>query len=111
MLTAATVALLCAQGLAIAAPSEAPQAATQASAPSQGSDENSYPEDKVPQIATGEASKAWLGGQARRQQASKTRQTLSGPVMQAVHERYVKSFTVDIPPTDKLRPDMPQTRR
>lgn len=62
---------------------------------------NWHPEPFVPPpeppIADGTASKSWLMAQGARQQASKTRQTLSGPVMGKVYERYVKSFTIPIP--------------
>ena len=58
----------------------------------------------------GTATRAWLGKQAQRQDASKTRQTQSGPVMTAVHDRYVKSFTNDIPSTNSLRTTVPTSR-
>lgn len=64
-----------------AAPEPARPAATSASASA-----------SAPIIASGRQSRAWLDQQAGRQQASRTRQTLSGPVMSKVHERYVNSF-------------------
>ena len=39
----------------------------------------------------------WVAAQGQREQASATRQTLSGPVMRRVHDRYLKSFEQDIP--------------
>lgn len=50
-----------------------------------------------PAIASGNSTKAWLAAQGSRQDASETRQTLSGPVLSKVHERYVKSFTMPVP--------------
>jgi len=50
------------------------------------------------------------GAQASRKQASATRQTLSGPVLSAVHERYVKSFAQPVEPTP-IRADMPPSSR
>lgn len=58
----------------------------------------SAPTDSPPE-AVGTQSRQWLSSQAQRQQASTTRQTLSGPAMKAVHERYVCSFTTPIEPT------------
>lgn len=58
----------------------------------------SAPTDSPPE-AVGTQSRQWLSSQAQRQQASTTRQTLSGPAMKAVHERYVRSFTTPIEPT------------
>lgn len=45
----------------------------------------------------GQDTHRWLDSQASRKQASTTRQTLSGPVMEKVHERYVNSFTNPVP--------------
>jgi hypothetical protein len=47
----------------------------------------------------GEQSKAWLGAQARREQASKNRPSISGPVMSRVNQRYLNSFTTRAEPT------------
>lgn len=58
----------------------------------------SAPTDLPPE-PVGTQSRQWLSSQAQRQQASATRQTLSGPAMKAVHERYVRSFTTPIEPT------------
>jgi hypothetical protein len=61
-------------------------------------------------VGKGDATRAWLGAQASRKQASGTRQTLSGPVMSKVHERYAKSFAIEIERTP-IRADMPNTNR
>jgi hypothetical protein len=61
-------------------------------------------------LGKGDGTRAWLGAQASRKQASSTRQTLSGPVMSKVHERYVKSFGQEIDRTP-IRADMPNTTR
>jgi hypothetical protein len=63
------------------------------------SEETQGPES--PDIANGQATQGWLSAQAGRKQASRTRQTLSGPVMSKVHERYLESFKRAIP--DRLR--------
>ena len=47
-------------------------------------------------VASGRQTRAWLEMQAGRQQASKTRQTVSGPVMSKIHERYVNSFKTPV---------------
>lgn len=53
---------------------------------------------------SGLETRKWLESQVSRKQASSIRQTLSGPVMEKVHERYVKSFAVAIP--ERLRENM-----
>jgi Protein of unknown function (DUF3613) len=50
-----------------------------------------------PDMANGRSTQAWLNAQAHRQGASRTRQTMSGPVMGKVHERYLKSFEASVP--------------
>jgi len=47
--------------------------------------------------ATGVTTRQWVAAQGQREQASATRQTLSGPVMRRVHERYLKSFETEVP--------------
>lgn len=54
---------------------------------------------ETPAVPVGDQSRKWLRSQAAREQASPTRQTQSGPVMKAVHERYVRSFTAPTEPT------------
>jgi hypothetical protein len=72
-------------------------------------DTNAEAEQESP-VGKGDATRAWLGAQASRKQASATRQTLSGPVLSAVHERYVKSFAQPVEPTP-IRADMPPSSR
>jgi len=60
-------------------------------------------EDKP--IADGHATRDWTQRQASRKQASSIKQTLSGPVMDKVHERYVDSFSKAVP--DRLRDNTP----
>ncbi|MEY2842388.1 MAG: hypothetical protein RI920_425 [Pseudomonadota bacterium] len=50
-------------------------------------------------VGKGDATRTWLGTQASRKQASSTRQTLSGPVMSTVNQRYVKSFGHEVDAT------------
>jgi hypothetical protein len=47
----------------------------------------------------GAATGRWLQAQSQKEQASRIRQTQSGPVMTAVHQRYVDSFKSKIEPT------------
>ena len=53
------------------------------------------PQKPEPQPAT----KAWLELQSSGAAASEQSQTLSGPAMDRVHERYLKNFTHPIPPS------------
>lgn len=50
-----------------------------------------------PAPATGVTTRQWVNAQGQREQASATRQTLSGPVMRRVHDRYLKSFETEVP--------------
>ena len=50
-----------------------------------------------PAPATGVTTRQWVNAQGQREQASSTRQTLSGPVMRRVHDRYLKSFETEVP--------------
>jgi hypothetical protein len=56
-------------------------------------------------IADGRSARVWLQQQGARKQASTVRQTLSGPVMAKVHDRYVDSFNRAVP--DHLRDETP----
>ncbi len=94
--------LLLALGSAFA---QAQPAAATAVAP-----EASAEEAQEPRTGKGDSTRAWLGAQASRKQASSTRQTLSGSVMSTVNKRYVDSFSRNIDPTP-IRADMPETRR
>ncbi len=49
-------------------------------------------ENDRPEVKPGDGSRTWLGAQARREQASRNRPTLSGPVLSRVNKRYVESF-------------------
>ncbi len=49
------------------------------------------------QPAPQSGTKAWLELQSSGRAASQQRQTLSGPAMDKVHERHIKSFTAPIP--------------
>ncbi len=46
----------------------------------------------LPDIASGKATQSWMDAQASQTQASKHQQTLSGPVMSRVYQRYLDSF-------------------
>jgi Protein of unknown function (DUF3613) len=48
---------------------------------------------------TGTATRKWTRAQAQQEQATRNRQTLSGPVMTSIHQRYVESFRNKIEPT------------
>jgi hypothetical protein len=48
-------------------------------------------------IADGQATRTWISAQAHGKQASRTQQTLSGPVMGAVEKRYIESFSRPVP--------------
>jgi Protein of unknown function (DUF3613) len=100
---AVTACLLGAANMCLAQVPASPEAQTAgaASAPGGAPDQ---------QIGKGEATRAWLGAQASRKQASQTRQSLSGPVMSTVHERYVKSFSQPVEATP-IRADMVNTNR
>jgi hypothetical protein len=85
--------LLATYGLPSSAEPEAANPAVAASSPASTEPERAAETD----IASGERTKGWLGSQASGAQASRHKQTLSGPVMSKVHERYVKSFTTAVP--------------
>lgn len=54
---------------------------------------------------TGQATRNWLQAQGGRELASASRPTLSGPALRRVHDRYLKSFEVEIP--QQLRESLP----
>ncbi len=99
---AAVIALLC-TGLWHTAAAAAEPAAPSTDAQPEG-------EVVAPRFATGEETHTWLQRQASRKQASRTRQTLSGPTMTGVHKRYVESFDKPISET-VLRPEAPISGR
>ncbi len=86
-----------------AAPASAASSAPATAALPDATNVEGSQDTSTPDIANGQATQAWLGAQASRKQASRTRQTQSGTVMSKVHERYVKSFERPIP--DRLRDD------
>lgn len=61
-----------------------------------GAEENSAATPE-PQQTAQSGTKAWLDAQRGGQLASAQRQPLSGPVMEKIYERYVKSFGQAIP--------------
>lgn len=58
-------------------------------------DEGASRPQASPRIADGSATRAWLKAQDSGAMASKHRQTLSGPAMSRVHERYLNSFPTE----------------
>lgn len=56
----------------------------------------------------GRATRQWLQSQSSREQASATRPTLSGPALRRVHDRYLRTFEVDIP--QQLRESLPANK-
>lgn len=57
---------------------------------------------------TGRATRQWLQSQSSREQASAARPTLSGPALRRVHDRYLRTFEVDIP--QQLRESLPANK-
>lgn len=72
-------------GLLLAAAALAPMSARAA-------DDNPSAPPPAPAIANGEDAHAWLKLQETGTQASKQKQTLSGPAMTLVYARYLESF-------------------
>lgn len=54
---------------------------------------------EAPVVKPGEGTRNWLGAQSQKQQASRTRPTLSGPVLTRVHKQYQDSFALTREPT------------
>jgi len=65
--------------------------------PADGNAQPETPQAAPAAPATGVTTRQWVHAQGQREQASATRQTLSGPVMRRVHERYLKSFETEVP--------------
>lgn len=84
----------------------APAAAAAASEPL--STEEWQLEQKRQLPETGKATRQWLQGQSGREQASANRPSLSGPALRRVHERYLRTFEVDIP--QQLRESLPANK-
>lgn len=57
---------------------------------------------------TGRATRAWLQAQGHREQASANRPALSGPALRRAHDRYMRTFEVDIP--QQLRESVPSNK-
>lgn len=68
---------------------------TTSMAHAQDTDNGASKPASAPNIADGSATRAWLKTQETGSVASKHKQTLSGPVMSRVHERYVNSFSTN----------------
>ncbi len=109
---AALAASLCTLWSAQAAWAQAqtPNSAAPASAADAEADADTTQEPPEARLGKGDATRSWLSAQGSRKQASRTRQTLSGPVMSTVHERYVKSFSQEVERTP-LRADMAPSSR
>lgn len=57
---------------------------------------------------TGRVTRSWLQAQGAREQASANRPTLSGPALRRTHDRYLRTFEVDIP--QQLRESLPSNK-
>lgn len=57
---------------------------------------------------TGRSTRGWLQAQGHREQASANRPTLSGPALRRSHDRYLRTFEVDIP--QQLRESLPTNK-
>lgn len=57
---------------------------------------------------TGPVTRHWLQMQGAREQASVHRPSLSGPALRRTHDRYLKSFEVEIP--QQLRESLPTNK-
>lgn len=88
------------------APAQAPAATPVPAAPDAAAEEQDPPE--APEPPKGFHTRAWIKAQGEREQASRRAQPMSGPVMQRVHERYLKSFEVPVP--TRIRDGEPLTR-
>ncbi len=65
-------------------------------------------DQKRQQPETGRATRNWLQAQASREQASANRPSLSGPALRRTHDRYLRTFEVDIP--QQLRESLPANK-
>lgn len=66
------------------------------------------PEEKRALPETGRSTRGWLQAQGHREQASANRPTLSGPALRRSHDRYLRTFEVDIP--QQLRESLPTNK-
>lgn len=67
--------------------------------PLQGMAESAQQKAQEQKLEPQPATKAWLELQSSGAAASEQPQTLSGPEMDRVHQRYLKNFTHPIPPS------------
>ena len=90
----------------------ASEAAAPAPAPASSPEPFATPEWRHQQQATeaptGRATRQWLQTQGSGEQASTNRPTLSGPALRRVHDRYLRTFEVDIP--QQLRESLPANK-
>ena len=66
------------------------------SPPADGSQSSEVAHMAASAPAIGVTTRQWVQAQGQREKASATRQTLSGPAMRRVHDRYLKSFETDV---------------
>lgn len=66
------------------------------------------PEEQRALPETGRSTRGWLQAQGNREQASPNRPTLSGPALRRSHDRYLRTFEVDIP--QQLRESLPTNK-
>lgn len=87
-------------------------ATTEPAAPASSAEPYATPEWRHQQQAsenpTGRATRQWLQTQGSGEQASANRPTLSGPALRRVHDRYLRTFEVDIP--QQLRESLPANK-
>jgi hypothetical protein len=57
---------------------------------------------------TGRATRKWLQAQGNREQASANRPSLSGPALRRTHDRYLRTFEIEIP--QQLRESLPTNK-
>lgn len=57
---------------------------------------------------TGRATRKWLQAQGNREQASANRPGLSGPALRRTHDRYLRTFEIEIP--QQLRESLPTNK-
>ncbi len=107
-LAAALLTTLLACPSARATPADATPAPATNAAAEPFSTEEWQLEQKRQLPETGRATRQWLQSQSSREQASATRPTLSGPALRRVHDRYLRTFEVDIP--QQLRESLPANK-
>lgn len=103
---ALSTAMLTPRPTLAAEPDAGASAATPAAAPF--ATEEWQLEQKRQAPETGRATRAWLQAQGHREQASTNRPTLSGPALRRAHDRYMRTFEVDVP--QQLRESVPSNK-